>query len=53
MPMYEYTFGVYVEAKNEEEAQEKIQPVVKLLHELDFEGDEAVEGPITRIEVKS
>lgn len=45
MPVYEYSFGVYVEADNEQAAWERVRPVSEKLDEIDVEGDSAVEGP--------
>ena len=51
MPVYEYSFGVYVEADNEQEAWEKVRPISEKLDEIDVEHDSAVEGP-TLVEPK-
>jgi len=42
--IYEYTFGVYVEADNEDEAWERVRAVSELLDRIDVEGDSATEG---------
>ena len=45
MPIYEYSFGVYIEAEDEQKAWEKVRPISETLDKLDYEGDSAVEGP--------
>jgi len=45
MPIYEYAFGVYVEADDEQQAWEKVRPISQELDKIDAEGDSAVEGP--------
>jgi hypothetical protein len=45
MPVYEYTFGVYVEAEDEQDAWEKVRPISEALDKIDVEGDSASEGP--------
>lgn len=43
--IYEYTFGVYVEADNEQDAWEKVRAVSETLDTIDVEGDSVTEGP--------
>ena len=43
--IYEYTFGVYVEADDEQGAWEKVRPISEALDKIDYEGDSAVSGP--------
>jgi len=45
MPRYEYTFGVYVDADDEQAAWEIVRPISEALDRIDAEGDSAVEGP--------
>lgn len=49
-PIYEYQFGVFVEAEDEAEAWEKVRAVSETLDTLDTEGDSVVEGPWEREE---
>lgn len=44
-PIFEYQFGVFVEAEDEHEAWEKVRPISEALDRLDTEGESAVEGP--------
>lgn len=46
MPIYEFEFGVYVKAADEQEAWEKVRPVAEALDKLDVEGDSSVDGPV-------
>lgn len=45
MPIYEYAFGVYVKADDEQAAWERVRPISEALDEIDYEGGAAVEGP--------
>lgn len=43
MSVYEFGLGVYIEADNEEDAMNKISPVLDQLNDLDT--DAVIEGP--------
>lgn len=45
MPKYEYQFGIVVEADDSQKAFEKLDALMDLLKELDFEHDPEIEGP--------
>jgi hypothetical protein len=45
MPRYEFSFGVFVDAADEQKAWEKVRPASELLDKIDAEGDSAIEGP--------
>jgi hypothetical protein len=45
MPIYEYSFGVYVEADDEQAAWEQVRSVSEALDKIDAEGDSATDGP--------
>ena len=45
MTIYEYQFGVYVEADNEQDAWEKVREVSERLDSIDIEGDSVTDGP--------
>lgn len=45
MTIYEYEFGVFVEADNEQDAWEKVREISEALDEIDVENDSTVEGP--------
>ena len=46
--VFEYQFGVFVRAKDEQEAWELVRPISEALDALDIEGQSAVEGPWDR-----
>lgn len=43
MPRYEYQFGVFVDAANEQAAWEKVRPISEALDKLDAEGESATD----------
>lgn len=45
MNRYEFELGVYIDADSEQEAHDKLIPVMDMLRELDSEGDPAIDGP--------
>jgi len=45
MTLYEFEFGVYVDAATEADAWEKVRKVSEALDRIDSEGDSAVQGP--------
>jgi len=45
MNIYEYQFGVFVEADSEQDAWEKVRVVSETLDRIDVEGDSTMEGP--------
>lgn len=45
MTIYEYQFGVYVEAEDEQAAWEKVRAISEALDAVDVEGDSTTEGP--------
>lgn len=45
MTIYEYEFGVFVEADDEQDAWEKVRAISEALDAIDVENDSAVEGP--------
>jgi hypothetical protein len=49
MPVYEYQFGVYIEAESIDDAWEKVRPISEALDILDIEGQSATEGPWEQI----
>lgn len=48
MPIYEYQFGVAVEAPDEATAWEMVRPISEALDALDVEGDSTTDGPFDR-----
>lgn len=45
MALYEYQFGIVVEADDEQAAHAKLSKVMDLLADLDAEGDPSMDGP--------
>ncbi len=45
MPVYEYEFGVFVRADDEQAAWEQVRAISEALDKVDIEGDSSVEGP--------
>jgi hypothetical protein len=45
VPVWEYTFGVFVAAADEQAAWEIVRPISEALDAIDVEGDSSVEGP--------
>jgi len=45
MNIYEYQFGVFVEADSEQDAWEKVRVVSETLDRIDVEGVSTMEGP--------
>ncbi len=45
MNIYEYQFGVYVEADNEQDAWEQVRAISEALDGIDVEGDSTTQGP--------
>jgi hypothetical protein len=45
MPVYEYQFGVFVQADSEEEAWERVRSVSEQLDNIDVENKSSVDGP--------
>ena len=43
--IYEYTFGVWVEAEDEQAAWEKVRAISEALDAVDLEGDSTTDGP--------
>jgi len=43
--VYEYEFGVYVEADNEQDAWEKVREISEALDKIDVEGTSTTDGP--------
>ena len=43
--IYEYSFGVFIEAASEEEAWEKVRPISEQLDKLDIESASTTDGP--------
>ncbi len=46
MKIYEYQFGVYVEADNEQDAWEQVREISEALDGIDVEGDSTTQGPM-------
>lgn len=46
MPKYEYQFGVYIEADDEQQAWDKVWRISAALDALDVDGESVVEGPM-------
>lgn len=45
MPIYEFQFGVYVQASDEQAARDSVREISKKLDEIDVEGDSTLNGP--------
>lgn len=46
--IYEFQFGVYVEAEDEQDAWKKVRKIAEELDKLDVEHDATIDGPWER-----